>query len=144
MKKIYLTIIVILLVIISGYVQGQVVTSKNDSARLFNEPLLLKVDGFRGNVQWQYSDNADIWSDIPGKTGDTLSLDPVENEGWYRAKITEGTCSPVYSDTASVQFATPIVETMVVDSVGPYYAILSGKIIDDGGPTITGKGFYWS
>jgi uncharacterized protein (TIGR02145 family) len=144
MKMKYLTIIVCSLVIISGNVTGQIVTSKNDTVRLMNEPLVLKVNGVRGDVQWQYSNNAAIWNNISGKTGDTLLLNTVENEGWYRAKITEGTCLPVYSDTASVEFTTPITETLSVDSVTHGSARLFGQITDNGGTAIIEKGFYWS
>jgi uncharacterized protein (TIGR02145 family) len=144
MKMKYLSIIVCSLFIISSNVTGQIVTSKNDTVRLMNEPLVLKVNGVRGVVQWQYSNNAAVWNNISGKTGDTLLLNTVENEGWYRAKITEGTCSPVYSDTAFVEFTTPIAETLSVDSVTQGSARLFGQITDNGGTAIIEKGFYWS
>lgn len=52
--------------------------------------------GARGLVQWQYSSDSISWGYINGLTGDSVSY-PVQQTGYIRAEVTDGTCNPVYS-----------------------------------------------
>ena len=136
--------IIIFLVFRAGNIEGQIVTTKNDTLRLYNDTLLLKVNEFRGEIRWQYSNDFIYWADIAGNYNNTLLLESTDSTCWYRAKIIEGLCSPVYSDTVYVQLTTPVIETLPVTSVGSNSVRLLGEIIDDGGTEIIEKGFYWS
>jgi len=143
MKKIlYIINVILIFTVLPAH--AQIITTKNETIRLFNDSLLLKVGQYRGDINWQYSDDFNTWSDILGANNEELLLKSVNTEGWYRAKITEGTCLPVYSDTVEVQFTTPLVETLAAGQVGSDSATVSGEITDDGGAGITKKGFYWS
>lgn len=54
---------------------------------------------YGGDIQWQYSDDSLTWNDINNAT-DSLLLIPGNEQVYYRAKITEGTCDSYYSDPA--------------------------------------------
>jgi uncharacterized protein (TIGR02145 family) len=143
MKKIlYIINFILILTVLPAH--AQIVTIKSETIRLFNDSLLLKVGQYRGDIKWQYSVDFNTWIDISEANNEKLLLKSVDREGWYRAKITEGSCLPLCSDTVEIQFTTPLVETVAACRVGSDSATVSGKITDDGGTEITKKGFYWS
>ncbi len=57
----------------------------------------LRLDGYRGAIQWESSIDNKQWSAVPNGTTSALTLTPSRTT-YYRAKITEENCSPVYSD----------------------------------------------
>lgn len=81
MKKI-LYIINVILVFTVFPAHAQIITTKNETIRLFNDSLLLKVGQYRGEITWQYSEDFDTWSDISGGTNEELLLKSVNTEGW--------------------------------------------------------------
>jgi uncharacterized protein (TIGR02145 family) len=66
-----------------------------------NDSVILHVDGVRGEIQWQVSENRTLWKNIDGEENDSLYI-RADSSAYYRAVITEGTCNPVFSDTVLV------------------------------------------
>lgn len=56
-------------------------------------------------VQWQISPDGVIYTDISGKTGDTLEITATSNS-WYRAYISGPTCDPYTSASMEVKLGT--------------------------------------
>ncbi|MBK9423062.1 MAG: T9SS type A sorting domain-containing protein [Bacteroidetes bacterium] len=58
----------------------------------------LNLSGFQGDIQWQFSTNSNNWQDITttGFDSSAISLNPVSSS-YYRAKVIDGTCNPIYS-----------------------------------------------
>lgn len=142
MKRLYLSLT--FLVMLAGNAIGQVVMTPNDTTRLYNDTLLLKVEPFRGNIQWQFSTDSINWTDIQNRTSDTLIFHTFDTVGIYRGKITEGSCSPIFTSTIKLDYAKPVVSTLSPDSIAPVTIQLLGEIKDNGGCQISNKGFYYS
>ncbi|MBF9239968.1 hypothetical protein I2I05_21430 [Hymenobacter sp. BT683] len=62
-----------------------------------NTPFKLHLDRYRGSIQWQQSLDRVTWTDVPNAQQADASLDPKQTT-YYRAKITEAGCAPLYSD----------------------------------------------
>jgi len=58
--------------------------------------------------------------------------------------VIEGTCNPVFSDSAVIIFLKATVSTIPVTNITPTTAICGGMITDDGGAAITARGVCWS
>ena len=79
----------------------------------------LSVGPFRGNIQWEESSDRINWTSVLGGTVNTFQVHP-EKTTYYRAKIVEQGCDPIYSDTKAV----------VVDGGASIGArIIQGKVI---------------
>lgn len=61
------------------------------------KPFKLQLDNYRGSIQWEQSADHLTWSPVPKGAVAKLSLDPKQTT-YYRARVTESGCSPVYSD----------------------------------------------
>lgn len=61
------------------------------------ETLTLKVSAPVGAIQWEQSADNVLWEPIFGATSDKLELVP-KNTTYYRAKIVEAGCAPVFTD----------------------------------------------
>lgn len=57
----------------------------------------LKIGSYRGTIQWEQSFDNKAWTSISGATAANITTLPTVTT-YYRAKITEEGCSPVYSD----------------------------------------------
>lgn len=67
------------------------------------EPAMLVADGMKhGSIQWQSSPDMINWTDIPGWTHDSAVFTPPATLTWYRARISSGSCNPVYSSIQGV------------------------------------------
>ncbi|MBN2350456.1 MAG: hypothetical protein JXJ22_16590 [Bacteroidales bacterium] len=67
-----------------------------------NDSVIIKLDdNYRGSMQWEYSKDFINWSDIESNYGDSLVV-RYDSNAYFRAKIIEGTCDPIYSDTLLV------------------------------------------
>ncbi len=66
-------------------------------AQTQKDTLTLKLENYRGNIQWEQSFDHHSWTDLPGGNVDSLKLTPKQTT-YYRARITEPSCSPIYSD----------------------------------------------
>lgn len=80
---------------------AQTLYTRANTIPVTDDSITLKVEKFRGNIQWQHSIDGQNWSNISGKTNAKLKVNSGD-EGYYRSKITDGTCFQVYSDTAAV------------------------------------------
>lgn len=73
------------------------------STSFFTYAQTFKVTGYkRGNIQWQSSENAIDWVDLSGANSEELNGMDVNNELFYRAKITDDSCEPHYSPVYKV------------------------------------------
>lgn len=125
-------------------VSGQAVIMKGDTLPAESDSLIhLVVRPYRGELQWQRSSNSQEWEDLTHQNRDTLTI-PVRRESWYRAKISEGSCGLVYSDTVRVLHYAPVVVTGKVTDVGREEATVAGEVISDGGEPVTERGICTS
>lgn len=101
-KNIFLTIVSIVLFMISLNLNGQVLYTKTDTFQLEQDSVILKVNDFRGNIQWQFSKDMQSWNDIELGYADSLFIQSIDSSGFYRAKVTDGYCEPVFSDSTYI------------------------------------------
>ncbi|MBI5218692.1 MAG: hypothetical protein HY958_07175 [Bacteroidia bacterium] len=66
-----------------------------------NDSVSLDLPVFTGTIQWQESVDGSTWSDIPGATYQPYQFKAIVQK-YYRAKIINGTCNPVYSPVKRV------------------------------------------
>lgn len=67
-----------------------------------SKPFLLKLDStYRGTLQWEQSSDRNTWTELPGGGVPSLQVQPT-NTTYYRAKVSEHGCSPVYSGEKAV------------------------------------------
>lgn len=102
MKQRILLIGFVLIQFVALNVKGQIVFSKNDTLNIQKDSLVLKANYQRGDVIWQFSKTLDEWSDLPNGNRDSLVFHSIDSSGYYRAKVVDGTCEPVFSDTTYV------------------------------------------
>lgn len=62
-----------------------------------DDTVYLEVNDWRGQIQWQLSHDQINWSDIPGRTYDTMKYVPEQFPAYFRTKITDGECDPYYT-----------------------------------------------
>jgi PKD repeat protein len=66
------------------------------------ETASFRLNGYKGGeIVWQKSTDQNNWQDISG-TNDTIFEVTVTESLFYRAKVSEGTCKPYYSDTTEI------------------------------------------
>jgi uncharacterized protein (TIGR02145 family) len=95
-------ILILIFILTLSDVKGQVYILKNDSINAQQDTVAtLKIPDYRGVLNWQVSFDKNIWhSSI--KTGiDSFNVNPGA-AAWYRAKITDGSCAPVFSEIFQV------------------------------------------
>ncbi len=119
MKQIF----IILILFTSIQVFGQKIYTRTDSIPITQDSVTILAGPHQGNIQWQESLDNSNWVDIEGKNADSIKVSPM-TEAMYRAEITEGTCSPVYSDTAKIVISGFVVMTNGFD---PLIATCSTK-----------------
>jgi hypothetical protein len=57
----------------------------------------LTLSGHSGSIQWQSSANNSTWTDISGSTEPIFNTGALNATTYYRAKLTSGSCSAVYT-----------------------------------------------
>jgi len=92
---------VILLLLAGASAFSQHVIVKSNIVPYENDYVRLVIDEVRGDIHWEVSTNKVNWTTIPGNNSTTLDIQ-VNRSAYYRAVITEGSCNPIYSDTALV------------------------------------------
>lgn len=60
------------------------------------DSISLDIASYRGNLQWQESNDNISWNDITGATYQPYII-KVSGTKYYRAKVTDANCNPVYS-----------------------------------------------
>ncbi|TLX73734.1 hypothetical protein E9993_14850 [Labilibacter sediminis] len=99
---------------------------KSDSVSLKSDSVLLFTNDYRGIIQWERSLDKNNWSQLMYST-DTIGI-RIDSTAYYRARIIDGTCNPVLSDT--VFLMENITHTnsseFTVDSIGGVFLLPSG------------------
>jgi len=95
---------------------------------VYGDQVRLKIaTPYRGTIIWQKSLDSIIWNDISGATNDSLDITAIITAN-YRAKITDGTCQPVYSEVRHITIRTLICG---IDSINyasqTYHTVLIGN-----------------
>ena len=90
-----------------------------------NTKLIIK--GHTGNVQWQ-KDSLGTFINIPGQTKDTCIVLSLLQTTAFRAKVSSGTCTPVYpnADTINVN----VVLTPTGDTIQQFCSVTNPTVID--------------
>ncbi len=118
MKYIRIFSFLLSLLFITTFANAQIAITESGTIDISNDSLLLKVNDFRGNIQWQHSADSLNWTDIQDANEPTLLLKNTDLSGLYRAKIVDGFCSPFYSDTVMLVSSNSItVKSLLVKSV---------------------------
>jgi uncharacterized protein (TIGR02145 family) len=123
---------------------SQALITKRDSISLANDTIVkLTIPDYRGNIQWQKSLDGQYWRNLPGEISDSVTVKP-DQAAIYRAKITEGSCLPVYSDSALIlckdSVSRNVIQpqkiglTLISDSMN----IIDGKYLYVGNNNISG------
>ncbi len=145
MKPKYIIITIILLFAGTQSTNSQTLITETDTINLSKDSVILTVNAYRGQIQWQQSTDSVTWQDILNETLDSLLLPEIDSSGYYRAKIIDGTCNSVYSDILQIVFGNaPQITTHAVSNITSSSAICEGEIIDDGHQKILEKGVVWS
>jgi uncharacterized protein (TIGR02145 family) len=115
MKKVKLSIGLIKMIIISQFLLVLICHEVKAQTVNYGDLVRLKVTtSYRGIIIWQKSLDSITWSDIPGATKDSLDV-TVTSAIYFQAKITEGTCQPVYSNVRYI--STKSCSCQGIDSV---------------------------
>lgn len=118
MKHLLYKIILIAALLLSATIaNAQGILFGTDTTIYKGDTLKLAIDGnFRGGIQWQKSYDNTNWLDIEGATIDTCYIS-ADSSAQYRVMITEGTCNPVYSDTAKTTVIQLAEEIIILDTI---------------------------
>lgn len=93
-----------ILLIIAGEVSAQsnrTVVFRKDTITNPGKSLVLYAGPYRGNITWQSSADRYAWKDIRDTGPDSLILN-IDSSAYYRFRVVEGSCDPVYSEVTQV------------------------------------------
>lgn len=117
---------------------GQTLYTKTDSISLKSNSIIqLIIPTHRGNVQWEKSLDNKNWFELKGEKADSLKINSG-NEALFRAKITEGNCNPIYSDSALVSTQDTITKNILDLSKNDLALISDSNDISSGDYLYTG------
>ncbi|MBU0487205.1 MAG: hypothetical protein KKD31_04550, partial [Bacteroidetes bacterium] len=105
-RKILPTLLSLALLFANQISESQTQICSGDSLRL-------RLDSFRGNIQWQESADSLIWSDISGASYQPYIVIPNTTK-FFRAVVTDGNCDPIYSPVQKVMVTTRQAPTAAV------------------------------
>ena len=71
------------------------------------DSVVIRLNDYIGEIQWQKSLNMMDWETITNATYDTLLIIP-DTSALYRGKVTVNGCNPFYSDTVFLQMNSAI------------------------------------
>ena len=80
----------------------QLAISQQTVQLAINDTIQLHANTFRGNIQWQTSQDNQEWNNIAYATDSTYSAIITILPSYYRAEITEENCPLIYSETITV------------------------------------------
>jgi hypothetical protein len=94
----------------------------------------LKLTGSAGSLQWQASTTSATsgFSDVSGATTQPYTFTNIQNNTWYRAKLSSGVCPTLYSNVLAITAKTPTVAGTITTT--------SGTICAGTGKTLTLSG----
>ena len=124
--------------------RGQAVVLRGDTLMMDGDSLVhLVVPSYRGVLHWQESEQGVTWQDLEEEKGDTLTI-RADREALYRGVVSEGSCEPLFTNTARVIHFPPEVMTDKVSDVGREEATVAGEVTADGGEPVTERGICYS
>jgi hypothetical protein len=100
-------------------------------------PLSLNLTSYSGTIQWQSSADGLNWNNIPNTTTATLSstqMGTLNSTTFYRARLSNGVCSPAYSTTVTISVNQPSVSGIasinqtICTGTSPSALVLSGYL----------------
>jgi len=94
-------LLVILTLFLTSSAFAQKIYTRNDSIPITKDSVTFQAGPHKGNIQWQKTLDNTNWINLEGKTTDSIKV-KSNVEAMYRAKIIEGTCLPVYSDSVAI------------------------------------------
>ena len=123
-------------IIISNGIFSQVLHYNADTVlREGDSVKIIMSNSYRGQLQWQKSDDRETWTDIPDENIDTLSFN-IDTTNYYRAMIQEGTCDPIYSDTTKICMIDTLLicgaDTIIISLQGYQFGTVSWESSADG------------
>ncbi|MFW5657597.1 MAG: FISUMP domain-containing protein, partial [Bacteroidota bacterium] len=120
MKRTYSIIIIFLYCVV--IVNGQIINVKSKAVNP-DDSVVIRLDDYRGDLQWQDSADSITWKDIDNATLDTI-LVVTDHTRWVRAIVTAGNCEPFISDILEI-IVNPIVYGSVSDIDGNIYKTIT-------------------
>ena len=101
MKKNYSIVICVLLLFAGVTLKAQKVRYNGTEYAVEADTIVLDIPQTRGDIQWQKSKDLAEWTNIPGAFDDSVVVSSAQSY-YYRARIIEGDCDPVYSSFITV------------------------------------------
>ncbi len=95
------TLAIMLLFSINAFTHAQDVVLIKELANE-NDTVVLVLDEYVGEIQWQSSTDSLFWTNLEGEFSDSLRITVHENL-YFRAVVTVGICDPFYSDMAYIE-----------------------------------------
>jgi uncharacterized protein (TIGR02145 family) len=136
MKLRILLISFLFLALSASMAEAQKLYTAKDSILLGKDTTIrLTVPKYRGQIQWQKSINGTNWTDIKNGKKDTLHIS-TGTEALYRAAVADGSCLPIYSDSALLIPS----DTTIKNITGPEK--LNWLLISDSTQISTGQYIY--
>jgi len=99
-KCFLLTVFFVAVLANNSYTQRAFYFGADQTVKL-NDAVVIRLQDYVGDVQWQKSLDIINWENIAGATADTL-LFIADTTTFFRAQVTAGHCDPFYSDTTMV------------------------------------------
>jgi hypothetical protein len=97
--------------------------------------------GLQGSIQWQYSNDSLLWTDIVGANSTNLNivsnLGPMTSTKWFRVKLLNVGCATVYSNNVKVNVNPPPVLSAVGSSLVTICAGNSTPLVVSGAQSYT-------
>ena len=72
----------------------------------WKDTIVFTLPQYRGEATWQVSDDLDTWFNLDESDTDTLMV-YADSSFFIRTMIIEGSCEPLFSDTAFVEIYVP-------------------------------------
>ena len=115
MKYTYITFLFSVAMIFSVYHTSAEtpLLSEPDATVNENDSVVIRLNDYVGDIQWQKSFDTELWENLAGETNDTL-LFIADSSAFFRAEVIAGDCDPFYSDTTYI-FVVPDQDTFICE-----------------------------
>lgn len=112
------------------------------------DTVYLEIDTWHGELQWEISYDQVTWTDISGRTYDTIKYVPVQFPTYFRMKITDGDCNPHYTPVVEITEADSspglaTVTTLPPENIGVTNSVSGGEVTHTGGAPVTARGVVY-